>query len=274
MRRKTVAKKTSILDNAKPLNQVSQVITALFYGRSGTGKTTLLGTFPKPLLVIDIGEKGTDSLIGEEGIDVIQVADWTELEEVYWELKGGRTKYKSVGIDALHTMQGMAITQVKLDGNKKETDQTSQRDFGQAGALMTQWCSHFRDLKDDGIQVAFLAHDRVNTVDTEDDEMINPEIGPRLMPAVASAITGMVNVVGNTYIREVVTRSKKVGEKAKRDIDYCLRIGPNGIYSTKVRSSKKVEIPEFIVDPTYDKLLDVINGASASSTKRSIRRKR
>lgn len=273
-KKKTATKKpSSILDKAKPVKDMELFITALFYGRSGTGKTTISGSYPKPMLVIDIGEKGTDSLLGEEGIDVIHVDDWGDIEEIYWELKNG-SKYKTVTIDALHSMQGLALNQAKIDSGKKITDQTSQRDFGQAGGLMVQWCSHYRDLKEEGIHINFIAHEKVFEVETEDDEAIAPEIGPRLMPSVSSAILGMVNVVGNTYIRQLVTKPKKAGEKTKREIQYCLRIGPNAYYATKARNKKEIVLPEFIVDPTYDKLVDVLKGSSATTSKRKVRRSR
>lgn len=273
MRRKSKStpKKVSILDKAKPVKDLDLYITALFYGRSGTGKTTLMGTFPKPLLILDIGEKGTDSLLGEEGVDVIRIEEWADIEEVYWELKNG-SKYKSVGIDALHSMQGLALQQAKLDGGKKITDQTSQRDFGQASGLLNQWCSNYRDLTESGLHVGFLAHDKINETETEDDEAIAPEVGPRLMPSVSSAILGMVNIVGNAYIRQLVTKPKKAGEKTKREIQYCLRIGPHAYYATKVRRPKEILIPEFIVDPTYDKLVNVLKGSSATKPTRKSRR--
>lgn len=274
--RKRSTKKT-LLGEAKPVENMGLVITALFYGRSGTGKTTLAGTFPKPLLILDIGERGTDSLAGQPGIKVIQVKDWSMLEEIYWELKDGDHEFKSVVIDAVHSMQGLALVEAKELSGKKKSDQTSQRDFGQASGLINTWCFNFRDLQDDGIHVVFLSHDKVQEVDTEDDDdMILPEVGPRLMPSVASALTGAVKVVGNTYIKEVITKPKKLGEKTHREVQYCLRIGPHGYYNTKIRRPKSIAIPEFIVDPTYDRLVNVIQGKGDKPTvsrKRNQRRK-
>ena len=257
----------TILSRAKLVTDIEMIITALFYGRCGIGKTTMAGTFPAPLLVLDIGERGTDSLANTPGVSSLQINEWADIEEVYWELKAGDTGYKSVVIDALHTMQAMAVMESKLASGKKESDQVSQRDFGQASGLMNQWLYNFRDLRDIGINVVFLCHDKVQETDTEDDaDMIMPEVGPRLMPSLAGAVLGMVNVVGNTYIREVITKSKKAGQGPSREVQYCLRIGPHSYYATKIRRPKDLPIPEFIIDPSYDKLSNVIRGATTPPT--------
>lgn len=273
IKKKTVSKSTaSILSKAKPVAELELVITALLYGRSGSGKTTIAGTFPKPLLILDIGERGTDSLANQEEIDVLTVKGWPELEEVYWALKDG-THYKTVVIDATHTMQGLAIQEARDIAGKKDKDMTSQRDMGQATGLMNTWNYNFRDLRDDGINVVFLAHDRLREVDTDDGvDSILPEVGPNVMPNVGKTLMGAVNVVGYTYIRE--TSEKKVpGKKAVTKREYCLLLGANSVYNTKVRSPKENVTPEFIVDPTYDKLVAVIKGETTSPKTRRIIRK-
>ncbi len=56
-------------------------IRMLVYGEPGVGKTTLLATAPKPLLVIDF-EAGADiRLQGQEGIDILTVYSYQELKE-------------------------------------------------------------------------------------------------------------------------------------------------------------------------------------------------
>lgn len=269
---KSKPSKTSILDRATPVSELDLVITALIYGRSGSGKTTILGTFPKPILVIDIGERGTDSLSSTDDIDVIHVADWQELEEIYWALKDG-TKYKTIGIDAVHSMQNHAIQEARELSNKKDKDMTSQRDMGQATGLMNTWNYNFRDLRDDGINVVFLAHDRLREVDVDEGvESITPEVGPNVMPNVGKTLMGAVNIIGYTYVRESIVGKKVPGKKAEKKKEYCLLLGANAVYNTKVRSPKENVTPEFIVDPTYDKLVAVIKGESTPATTATKRR--
>lgn len=267
IKKKTPTSK-SILSRAKPVSELELVITALFYGRSGSGKTTVAGTFPKPLLVLDIGERGTDSLASIPDVDVITVTSWEELEAIYWELSTGETKYKSVVIDAVHSMQNQAIQEARELAKKQDKDATSQRDMGQATGLMNTWNYNYRDLRDVGINVVFLAHDRLREVDTDDGvDAITPEVGPNLMPNVGKTLMGAVNIIGYTYIAEV-SEKKVPGKKAEVRKEYRMLLGANSVYNTKVRSPKENATPEFIVDPNYDKLVTVIKGsANGSSTK-------
>jgi len=232
------------------------LIAALFWGRSGTGKTTLSSTFPKPIVLLDIREKGTDSVSNVRGVRVGQIETWDEFEEMYWYLKKGQHDFKTVVIDQVTQLQDLAMVQAKK--NIGET-RDPRRLFGEAGALMKQWLLNYRDLIDDGINVVFLAHDRVSRTDEDSggEDQIDPEVGPRVMPSVASFLNGSVKIIGNTYIKESYTIENK---RKVRHVDYGMRLGPHAYYTTKVRSPVGIKAPDYIVDPSYDKLVAIMRG--------------
>lgn len=277
MKKKSQSKtsKSRLLGMSQKVGELGTIITALLYGRSGTGKTTLSGTFPK-LLVLDIGERGTDS-ISDTDAEVIKITDWQQFEDVFFELREGNHDFKSVSVDSLHSLQALAIRKVKADAKKNDDDQTSQRDFGQASGLMNQWLLNYRDLRDNDINVVFLCHDKVSEYDGEDDEQITPEVGPRLMPSVASTVVGAVNLIGYTFIRQAEAEKKKLGQKkVEPKKEYCLRVGPNALYTTKVRRAKSsaIKTPEFIVDPTYGKLKELIKPQNDSAKSKRVSKRK
>lgn len=240
----------SILDSITSVKSLPKVLSLLVYGRSGTGKTTLAASFPTPALLIDIREKGTDSIADRDGVDVVAITKWSELEEVFWFLKNGK-KYKTVILDQISSMQDLAMEHAMAEEGKEIM---SQRLWGVVSGLMKTWLLNYRDLVDDQINVCFIAHDRASKGESgEDDDTIDPQVGARLMPSVAGMLNGAVKAIGNTYVREVFLEDKT------RKVEYCLRIGPHAYYTTKLRNPLGTECPEYIVDPTYDKLMALMS---------------
>ena len=88
-------------------------IKALFYGPNGTGKNTISSTFPGPVLVLDVNERGTRVMASEEGKCKKRAVDTFELfVQAYWYLKSGRHPYKTVVIDNVTTLQEVAMRHI------------------------------------------------------------------------------------------------------------------------------------------------------------------
>jgi len=248
---------TAVTDKIKPVQSLGLVLAALFYGRAGTGKTTVAATFPKPLLILDIREKGTDSVSEVEGVDVIQVTDWAEFESIYWYLVSPQNKYKTVVIDAVSQLQDFAVESIVAEGGRSD-GLVSKAQWGKAAGILKTWMINYRDLVDQNLNVVFLAHDRVHEGDESEDGEMMPSVGPRVMPSVASILTAGVKLIGNTYIRENVQRL--ASGKMKKSYNYCMRIGPHSYYETKVRLNKGGYVPETLVDPDYNSLISLMKG--------------
>lgn len=257
-----------IVSRIQPVGDTDDCFSMLIYGRSGTGKTAFSSTFPKPLLLLDIREKGTATIAKVEGIDVLKINEWSELEQIYWYLNSGKSKYKSVVIDQITQMQDLAMSAVKQEAKKEETDAMSQRDWGQIGGKMKTWIENYRNLTSLGFHVAFLAHERVSKNDESVEDQIDPSIGARLMPSLASYVNGAVDAIGNTFIREEYTGQ---GRDRSRAVKYCMRIGPHAYYDTKIRRPIDFEAPEFIINPTFEKITKIIRGEK-TEPKRKVRK--
>lgn len=262
---KKLSQRTTTTNRADPnlpeivsVTELPAVLAVLAWGRSGTGKTTFASSFPKPALLLDVREKGTDSVSNVKGLDMAQISTWEEFEAIYWFLKSGNHKYKSVIVDQVTQLQDLAMIKALKTNGKEATDQMSKRDFGTASGLMKTWLLNYRDLIDDSMHVCFLAHDRTDSGSEEGDaDQIEPSVGPRIMPSVAAFLNGAVKIIGNTYIRETWSIENK---KRISRIEYGMRLGPHPYYTTKVRSPVGVAAPSTIVDPTFDKLVAVLRG--------------
>ena len=235
-----------------------QYLKALFYGKAGSGKTTLAVTFPKPALLLDIKEEGYISVKNIKGLDIVKIKSLEDLETVYWFLQENKEGYKTVILDTISALQDLALEGLKKRKNLKSSIEKlssfgslTRKDWGDISSTLKPLITNFRDLD---MNVVFLSHERIFNVDEEDRvESIEPSVGPRLMPSVASTVNASVDLIGNTFIREV-KRDKK------SEMQYCLRIGPHSYYITKIRKPRDTKTEDVLVDATYQDLREIIKG--------------
>jgi hypothetical protein len=243
----------NIADRIKPVSQSTDPMSVLAYGRSGTGKTVFAGTFPKPLLLLDIGEKGTDSIYNVPGVHVLKVESWVDFETIYWFLRAGKHEFKTVVIDTVTQLQKLAVESALEGDGKEKTSPMNKNLWGIASKMMVAWLINYRDLP---VHTVFLAQDR-NTVEdgAAGEDQIIQEVGPRLMPSVAGTLNAAVKVIGQTYIKEYKKTTKNGVEKI---YSYRLRLGPHAYYLTKTRKIKEVTVPDSLANPTFQKLMDAM----------------
>lgn len=261
---KKVSRERSIEDRIRPVGEIDSNVAMLIYGEQKTGKTVFACTFPKPLLLIDINERGEDSVIDVPGVDVLRVTEWNEVEEAYWFLEGG-TKYKSVVLDQLTALQHLVIAMLKKKKGQRPEDVFSTRSYGQLAGLMTTWLLNYRELITKGYHVCYLSHQKRIDPPNEDDDRMTPEVSTALTGSIASFICGAVSVIGNQFIREEYDKKTKTATK-----EFCLRVGPHAFYRAGIRRPVSAgPVPDYIVNPTFDKIMRLSKGESLS---RKVRR--
>lgn len=246
----------------------------LFYGQAGTGKTTLASTFPGPIALGDFRDQGDDSVSDVENLEVFSIENWEDVETFYWQLKKGELedsdgkafKPKTAVLDTVTNMQQMCIEHV-LENKKKKTTKMAgdwgsmtKQEWGEVASLMKQWTALYKALD---MNVVFLAQQRVFNTDEDEgsDSELMPEVGARLSPSVKDALNAAADVIGSTFVKRTITVKEVKGKKVKRERSiYCLRVGPNPVYITKIRKPRKADAPSIIEDPVYEDILSVIKG--------------
>lgn len=247
-----------ITDRFKVISELNPHMKALFYGRSGTGKTTLASTFPGKILMLDIRENGTESMSDVEGairLDVKSVADMTE---IYNELETNnkKLKFKTVVIDSVTMLEKLVLEEVQA----KTKGTFGFKQWGEVSATLNELVILFRDLP---MNVVFLAQDKTKKdSDSTAEDDLDPEVGPSVMPSVAKLLNGAVSVIGQTFIREKEVVKNGV---TSTKMQYRLRLGPSPYYITKIRKPKSLIVPESIINPTYEQILTIQKGTYASN---------
>lgn len=253
----------TILNRIAPVSLEDNSIKMCLYGRSGSGKTTLACTFPKPLLIIGF-EDGTKSVHNVDGVDFVRVLFTNELSEL---LEGVNGKYKSYLLDTATALQDMHLKEILgLDELPAQLSWgiASREDWGQT-ALKTKECLR-AVLNLDG-NVIVTAQERQFTANSADSDVVIPYVGSALSPSVAGWLNPACDYIGQTFIREeTATKTTKIGGKVMTtEVKtgkklFCLRVGPSEVYTTKFRLPKKNTLPEYVVDPSYEKILKLISG--------------
>jgi len=84
-----------------PAKQIARQVRlkALIYGPAGAGKTHLITTLPKPVLVLDF-EGGVTTLINADGCDIVPIASGQDLHDAIAMLRQSQ-RYASVAFDGL-----------------------------------------------------------------------------------------------------------------------------------------------------------------------------
>ena len=240
----------------EPVGETSHNQVMLVYGRSGTGKTQFGSTFPRPILFLDINERGLDTIRQEKSIDVLKCRTWADFEDAFWYLDAG-AKYKSIVIDQITNLQDLGMAEIRDRAKKTSAELFTKKNWGELSGMLKTAISNYRGLVEQ-YNICLIAHERSFSGGDEEDNALEPSVGARVMPSVGSFIDGAVDVIGSTFIRESFTGK---GNKKDRHVEYCMRIGPHAFYSTKVRRPVEAgPLPDFVVDSSFTKITNLISG--------------
>lgn len=223
----------------------------LFYGKTGTGKTTLAGTFPEPLF-LDINEEGTSSVTDVNG-NYISIKSYKDFEEFISEIDKylEQLKFKTLIIDTVGKLQELNLNYLAKGGK------ILINHYGDSTNEMQQIFLKLIDFtQKNDIYLVFNAHERDNTVEDESTgEILNPSVGPQLTPKLAEWLQAVCSIVCHT---RKVEKKSALGQSL--GVFFCAKIGADPVFKTKVRVPKDKMKANVIANPTCEKLMSVLNG--------------
>lgn len=253
-------------------------IQIMLYGRSGTGKTTLWGTFPKKILAVicsggnNPGElRSIDTPENRDQIDQVVLENSRELYDIVQHVRDQPRTYSTIVLDHASGLQDLVLKEIL--GLSQLPAQlawgtASQQQYGQC----TLQCKELlRSLLGLRANIVIVAQEREFGGGGEGgSEAIAPTVGAALSPSLTGWLNTAVDYIGQMYIRqkEIVKKVKvgsganarEVEQKVKtKGVDYVLRALPDAVYTTKFRVPKGRPIDD-ILDPDYDKIISLIRG--------------
>lgn len=235
------------LDNVVDISELGQRKLVVLWGKSNTGKTEVGSTWPKPMLYIQVGDDGSNTIAEKEGIKATRAETVQSLRELLKELtKNKGAKYKSVFIDTFSMITNVWIDENAVSKSKKMTQQMwgdLKTDTEELIKLAHKLALH--------TWVILSCHEVMDTVDGMEDEIL-PDARPSLSKGSRTYLEGMANYGFHT------TRLKKEVEKngvEKTLVKYAMHIGPNPYYWTKLQVAKGVEVPDIMINPSFSKLV-------------------
>lgn len=262
----------------------NQPISLLVYGQSGTGKTTFWGSFPGPILcilssgTIKTGElRSLNTPAMAKKVNQVILEHTSEMKELIEHLKGP-VPYKTVVLDHVSGLQDQTIKEIM--GLEELPAQKywgfAQREVYQVStAQCKEYCRGLLD-RQDKMNVVIVGQERTFGGKGDDDANVDPDIvqiaiGVGVTPALAGWLQPACDYTvqafkrGRVEVTETIIGEgeNEVREKVKtrvKGVDFCIRCEPHDMIATKFRLPKGLSLPDFIPDPTYAKLMSVIQG--------------
>lgn len=242
----------SVIDKAVDISELGQRQLWVLWGKSGTGKTEVGSTFPKPMLYIQVGDDGSNTIANKEGIRALRVDSIEELKTIGKELLKDK-KYKSVFVDTFSMVTNIWIDANAVQKKKKMTQQM----WGDLKIDTEELIKIFHKVALNHI-VILSCHESNDSIEGMEDEIL-PDIRPSVTKGGRTYLEGMANYgIHTTKLKKTIT-NKKTGEE-KEVVKYAAHLGANPYYWTKLQIDSSITVPEIVFNPTYDKLLEIIQG--------------
>ena len=258
--------------------ELSEHVSVLLFGASGTGKTTLWATFPDPILAIICSGggrnpeelKSIDTPDNRRRITARICNTGAQIEEQLEEAKSG--EYRTVVLD--HGT-GLQTTLLREELGVEELLQNSwglakREDYFAVALKAKEILYRLLSLPAHRVIVGQEKdHNEDEERDSDLSDMQVASIGADFSKSIIRWLNPACSFLVQTFKRPrmVEKRVKVPGKKEPlvklvkgKGVDYCLRVGPHDRVITKFRKPKGIVLPDVLVDPDFDKMMSLIQG--------------
>lgn len=248
----------SMLDLVQGISKEPHNNFTVIMGKPGSGKTTVAGTYPKPMLYVSIDTDGGGEVLkcySDDDIKTLQLKSddptvpgakhiQTKIMELLNELSQPHP-YKTVVLDAYSSIEeGVALFWEKMKGKKLNLDER-----GSLGTLMLNLRNKIVELSRGDVQYVAICHikDKKTTDNTtgEESTMIVPKMSYNNGNVLLERASNVMYCSKRTVINEDGTRR----------VAFLTYVGAHPNMDTKFRTEGKLlETGLYIENATFDKL--------------------
>lgn len=246
----------------QPYKKVRTHTMTTLYGDSGTGKTTVIGTMPGKVLIIDT-DNGLESVSGiDEGSAVAECKTFDDVLEAL----SYADDFDSIVVDTFDKVQELAIAHVMLTRKKKVygVDKTSLEDYGFATTVLINLVDELVTIAKKGKNVLVLVHAKQLSEEDLKSSRSKASVTVNTMPKVGGHLLAQSRITGymsRDFKEEVIKGTKKFKEVYKGTF------GGDPSVITKVTRKKEVVAPNVITDVTWDKIQRLTTGKKQDEAK-------
>jgi len=274
-KKKVVQRATDdVWDRIAPMHfEEDEGISVCVYGESGSGKTTFCSSFPGPILWIvcsgstkpgELRSVNTPEM--RKKIKTVRIENSREVIELA-QKQAETEMFNTVVVDHGTGLQDWVMKELlNMDELPPQLSWglASQQTWGQCALQMKELLRAVLSLSCNRI---IVSQERTFKADEDNDLDIMPHVGPALTPSITGWLTPACDYVVQTYKQQKTsTKTVKIGQNTQsvttklKGVDYRLRTGPDATYMTKFRVPLGTVLPDSIVDPTYEKMMALVNG--------------